>query len=216
MKNRNLILITITVLIALFVGAAYIYKNNQTQKLIALAKEKAILFERPYSFVLGNKDAKVQLVEFFDPACETCALFHPYVKEIMKKYDGEIKLVLRYAPFHQNSNHAVKMLEGARAQGKFMETLEFMFDTQKYWVQHHTVKPEILWQLLGNIKDLDMNEMAKFLKDPKNDEIIIQDLKDAKTLGVTKTPGYIVNGKPLQIFGLDNLIDLIESERSKK
>lgn len=216
MQNKNLIIVSIVILIAIFVGGAYFYKDAQTQKSIALAKEKALLFERPYSYTIGNKDAKVQLVEFFDPACETCAMFHPYVKEILNKNDGEIRLVLRYAPFHQNSNHAVKMLEGAREQGKFMEVLEFMFATQRYWVQHHVVKPEVLWQGLGSIKGLDMAKLAEFLKDPKNDEVIIQDLKDAKTLGVTKTPGYIVNGKPLQIFGLDNLIDLIESERTKK
>ena len=216
MQNKNTIVISIIVLIATFIGGAYFYKDAQTKKSIALAKEKALLFERPYSYTIGSKDAKVQLVEFFDPACGTCAMFHPYVKEILKKYDGEIKLVLRYAPFHKNSNHAVKMLEGARQQGMFMEVLEFMFATQKYWIDHHVVKPEVLWQGLGNIKGLDMAKLAEFVKDPKNDAPIIQDLEDAKTLGVTKTPGYIVNGKPLQNFGLDNLIDLIESERTKK
>ena len=52
---------------------------------IKMSEEQSSLFQRDYSFVIGNEDAKVQLVEFFDPACETCALFHPHVKEIMKK-----------------------------------------------------------------------------------------------------------------------------------
>lgn len=214
MKNKNIIIISILVIIALFAGGAYYYKNEQTNKSLALAKEQALLFERPYSYVLGKKDAKVQLVEFFDPACETCVIFHPYTKQILKKYDGEVKLVFRYAPFHKNSDFAVRILEGAREQGKFIETLEVMFITQKYWVQHHVVKPEILWQIMSKTK-LDMKKLEVAVKNPKTDLIINQDLADAKTLGVKKTPGYIVNGRPLQDFGLENLVKLIEEERTK-
>ncbi len=39
-----------------------------------------------------------------------------------------------------------------------------------------------------------------------------QDLADAKTLNVQKTPGFFVNGKPLQEFGSRQLQVLIESE----
>lgn len=212
MQNKKVVLISIVVLIAIFLGGGYAYKNAQSEKSIAMAKEQSLLFERPHSLVVGNKDAKVQLVEFFDPACGTCAQFHPYVKDLLKKKNGKVKLVLRYAPFHENSNYAVKMLEGAREQGLFMETLEFMFDNQKYWIEHHVVNPRTLWSLLTKVEGLDMEKLGLFMNDPKADLIIKQDLEDAKKLGVTKTPGYIVNGKPLQQFGLKNLIDLVESE----
>lgn len=212
MKNKSLILVSLAVLLAIFVAGGYLYNKSQSEKTIALAKEQSLLFERPYSMVVGNKDAKVQLVEFFDPACQTCAQMHPYVKEILKKYNGDVKLVLRYAPFHKNSNYAVKMLLGAKEQGKFMETLEFMFATQKYWIEHHVVQHNRLWNLLSNVKGLDMEKLAVYMNNPKGDEIINQDLLDAKKLKQTKTPGYIVNGKPLQQFGLENLIELINSE----
>ncbi len=212
MQNKSTILISIVVLVALFFGASYFYNQTQTQKSVTLSKEQALLFERPHSYIVGNKDAKVQLVEFFDPACGTCAYFHPHIKDIVKKYDGDVKLVLRYAPFHKNSHYAVKMLEGAREQGKFMEVLEFMFVTQSMWIDHHEVKPQVLWNTLSKIKGLDMNRLSIYMNTTKADAIIKQDLEDAAALNVTKTPGYIVNGKPLQEFGLDNLIELIESE----
>lgn len=211
-QNKNKILISFIVLIALFFAGAYVYKTKQSDKSLALSKEKAQLFQRPYSYTVGNKNAKVQLVEFFDPACETCALFHPYIKDMLKKYDGELKLVLRYAPFHKNSFYAVQMLEGAREQGKFMETLELLFATQKYWTIRHEVKPKIIWQILSKMKILDMEKLAAYINSKKAEAIIKQDLEDAKTLNVTKTPGYIVNGKPLQEFSLDNLKELIKSE----
>lgn len=212
MQNKKIVLISIISLIVLFVGGGYLYKSNETKKYEAMSKEQAKLFQRDYSMVVGNKDAKLQLVEFFDPACETCAQFHPLVKDIMKKNEGQIKLVLRYAPFHKNSFYAVKMLEGAREQGKFMEALEFMFSTQKYWVKHHEVQFNALWKMLFNVKGLDMEKLAKFMQDKKADARIQQDLKDAEALGATKTPSYFVNGKPLQTFGLEPLIELINSE----
>lgn len=212
MQNKKVVLISIIVLVAVFIGGIYAYKNEEMKKSVALAKEQALLFERPHSVVVGNKDAKVQLVEFFDPACETCAQFHPYVKDLLKKHEGKVKLVLRYAPFHENSNYAVKMLLGAKEQGKFMETLDFLFATQRYWINGHTVNPRALWNLLPKIDGLDMEKLGKYMNEPEGDEIIKQDLADAEKLNQTKTPGYIVNGKPLQTFGLQNLIDLVESE----
>lgn len=212
MQNKKLVLISIIVLIAIFVSGGVYYKNSQSEKMVAMAKEQALLFQRPHSLVIGNENAKVQLVEFFDPACETCAIFHPKVKSFIKENEGKIKLVLRYAPFHENSNYAVKMLEGAREQGLFMETLEFMYETQRYWISGHSVDPQKLWGMLGNVKGLDYEKLVKFMNDPKADAIIKQDLEDAATLNATKTPGFFVNGKPLQTFGWDNLVTLINSE----
>ncbi len=212
MQNKKVVLVSIVILIAIFIGGAYTYKNSQSEKLSKMSKEQAELFQRPYSLVIGNKDAKVQLVEFFDPACGTCADFHFRVKKLMKEKEGDIKLVLRYAPFHQNSNYAVKMLEGAREQGLFMETLTFMFGTQVNWIDHHVVNPQKLWRILSQVKGLDMEKLGKFMNDPKADEIIRQDLADADTLKADKTPAFFVNGKPLQTFGWQNLVDLIESE----
>lgn len=212
MQNKNIVAISLALLLGLFFVAGYFYQTAQNEKSIALSKEQALLFERPHSFVVGNKDAKVQLVEFFDPACGTCAVFHPHVKDILNQYKGKVKLVLRYAPFHKNANYAIHMLEGAREQGKFMEVLDFIFATQQHWINQHVVNPDRLWQLLSQIKGLDMDKLAKYMRSEKGEAIVKQDLEDAKTLNVTKTPGYIVNGKPLQNFSLDNLKALVKSE----
>ena len=92
MQNKKMVLISIIVLIAIFISGGIYYKNSQSEKMIAMAKEQALLFQRPHSLVIGNEHAKVQLVEFFDPACETCAIFHPKVKAFMKENEGKIKV----------------------------------------------------------------------------------------------------------------------------
>ena len=208
MENKKVALIAIFSLLLVFIGGFYAYKNNESSKYETMAKEKAALYERPYSYSIGPKDAKVTLVEFFDPACATCAQFHPYVKEIMAENKNDIRLVLRYATFHKNSNYAVKMLEGAREQGKFAETLEFMFKTQRYWIDGHTVNAQKLWSMLAKT-GLDMEKLSKAMENPKYDEIVRQDLADAAALGATQTPSYFVNGKPLVSFGLNQLKELI-------
>ncbi len=211
MQNKKVVLASIVILFVAFLGGAYFYKSNQSKKIETMSKEQALLFQRPYSLVIGNEDAKVQLVEFLDPACGTCALFYPKVKELMKKHEGKIKLVVRYAPFHQNSNYAVKMLEGAREQNKFSETLELMFASQRYWTNNHVVEPQLLWRILPKA-GLDMEKLNEFMNSSKADEIIKQDLADIQKLGIDKTPSFFVNGKPLQVFGWDNLVKLVESQ----
>jgi len=214
MKNKKIVLFSILTLLIVFVGLGYQYNKNQSEKLTTLSEEKAMLFKRDYSYTIGPDDAKVQLVEFFDPACETCAQFHPYVKEIMKENEGKIQLVLRYAPFHNGSDKVVAMLEATKKQNMFMKTLELSFAIQPYWASHGTPKLGVLWGALPKI-GLDMDKLVEDMKDPKIRGIIAQDLADGKVLGATKTPSYYVNGRPLQQFGLQQLKDLINEELNK-
>lgn len=212
MQNKKVVLVSLIVLILLFLGGGYIYKDNQEKQLSLNTKQNYSALVRESSFILGNKNAKVELVEFFDPACETCAQMHPITKDIMKKNEGNIKLVLRYAPFHKGSVDVVRMLEATKEQGKFLEILELLFVTQNFWTVNHVVDLDKVWGVLVTSKLLDMDKLVEDMKDPKIIEIVKQDIEDAKTLKANKTPAYYVNGKPLQVFGVENLIDLINSE----
>ncbi|MGM0655581.1 MAG: DsbA family protein, partial [Thermodesulfobacteriota bacterium] len=124
------------------------------------------------------------------------------------------KLVLRYAPFHHGADGFVKILEAAGNQGKYWETLSVMFKTQSMWASHSNYRPERLWKFLPEA-GLDIEQLKKDMNDPALDDIIAQDLADATTLNVRKTPGFFVNGKPLEPFGSKQLIRLITSELDK-
>ena len=63
-------------------------------------------------------------MEFFDPSCEACRAFYPIVKSLVNSSFGQVRLVVRYAPLHQGSDTAVKILEAAREQGKYWQALE--------------------------------------------------------------------------------------------
>ncbi|MBE9520176.1 MAG: thioredoxin domain-containing protein, partial [Proteobacteria bacterium] len=121
------------------------------------------------------------------------------------------KLVLRYAPFHDGADSFVKILEAAKKQGKYWETLDVMYKSQPYWASHSNPQPQRIWQFLPQA-GLDIERIKKDMNDPAIAKLIAQDIADAKTLNVRKTPGYFVNGKPLQTFGYRQLRYLIESE----
>ncbi len=201
------------VLVFVFAFATSFYNAKQTEKFGFMAQENASLFVRNHSQTIGSDDAKVYLVEFMDPACETCAAFDPFVKQMMATNPGKIKLVLRYAPFHDGADTFVKILEAAKRQGKYWETLEVMYKSQQYWASHSNPQPQRIWQYLPKA-GLDIERIKKDMNDPAIAQLIAQDLADAKTLNVHKTPGYFVNGKPLQNFGYRQLQQLVQSEIS--
>ena len=203
--------LTCVLLVLAFIGGSSYYKGQQAEKFGFLAQKNAELFVRDHSPTLGSDDAKVFIVEFMDPACETCAAFEPFIKQAMAANPGKIKLVLRYAPFHDGADNFVKILEAARIQGKFWETLEVMFKTQHIWASHHNYQPERLWEVLPRV-GLDIERIKEDMHSPAIAKIIAQDMADVKTLNVQKTPGYFVNGRPLQQFGYRQLAQLIQSE----
>ena len=214
MKKKFIVLISIVFLILLFVVGVNVYRSHQAKKYEFMAQENASTFVREYSQTLGSDDAKVYLIKFSDPACETCSAFHPFVKKLMAANPGKIKLVIRYAPFHDGADYFVKILEASKRQGKFWETLDIMYKTQRHWASHHNPQPQRIWQFLPRA-GLDLEKIRADMRDPEIAAIIQQDLADVKTLNVRKTPGFFVNGKPLPSFGYQQLQDLVESEIKK-
>ena len=195
----------------LFIIATHVYQTQQAQKLDFLAREDAEVFVRPHSPILGNPDARVTLVEFMDPACETCAAFSPFVKKLMDDNPGKVRLVLRYAPFHDGADDFVRILEAAGNQGKYWETLDIMYKSQDHWASHQNPQPHLLWDFVA-MAGVDLDTVRSDMSETRIQRILEQDIADARALNVTKTPGFFVNGKPLTTFGFKQLQQLVESE----
>jgi protein-disulfide isomerase len=177
------------------------------------AAELAAL-QRPHAATIGDPAASVHIVEFLDPACETCAQFYPLVKNIMKDHPRDIRLSVRLVPFHRNSDIAVKALEAAKLQDKFWSLLERLLATQGSWTIAHRVDPERLWAVLRST-ELDVARLPADMESPGVLQSIALDMQDAKTLKVTATPEYFVNGRGLPEFGFDHLRRLIGDELGK-
>ncbi|WP_455220775.1 DsbA family protein [Kaarinaea lacus] len=202
-------------LLIVFAIAVLVYNEKKGDELSEAASKNASLLIRDYSPKIGPADAKVTIVEFFDPACGTCKAFYPFVKQIMAANPGRINLVLRYLPLHKGSDYVVKLLEAARLQNKFWETLEVIYQTQEDWASHQNPQPEKLWSLLRG-SGLDLSKARENMASSTIAQRIQQDLADARQLQVNKTPGFFVNGKPLVQFGSDQLVQLVNEEVRNK
>ena len=213
MKKPTIIIASALVVALAFGGGAYYYKAQQAQEISKLAGAEESVFIRAASPSLGAESAKVQIVEFFDPACEACRKMYPYVKSLMRTHDGKLRLTLRYATFHKGSDYVVKVLEAARMQGQDMywKSLEVILANQGTWAEHGRPNPELVWDYLGGT-GLDIQKAKKDLNDPRIEALLKQDAKDLAMLKVNKTPSFFVNGKPLTEFGPNPLRSLVENE----
>lgn len=209
MKQKTLFILSAVILLLVFAGATLFYTSDkQEQATEAVALNQANLV-RMHSPTLGSAEAKVLIVEFFDPACETCRAFYPFIKELMAAHPDRVRLAMRYTPFHEGSDHAVKVLEAARRQGKYWETLEALYAAQETWVIHHRVEPDRMWDALSGV-GLDMERVRQDMNAPEIAALVAQDMADAETLKVTKTPEFFVNGRPMPSFGYEQLQTLVE------
>jgi protein-disulfide isomerase len=209
MKAKSFFITAAIVLAAAIGGGWMFYGNGAAGEANAAQKQEALV--RMHSQALGRAEAGVQLVEFFDPACGTCAEFYPLVKKMLSENREDIRLVLRYAPFHPGSDQVVKALEATRRQGKFWPALESLLESQPQWVIQHHAQPDLIWGPLERA-GVDIQRVKADMQSPEIARIVAQDMADANTLNVSATPEYFVNGRPLPSFGYQQLRKLVDEE----
>jgi protein-disulfide isomerase len=207
-KRNILILVAAAVMVGGFVIAMLAFESREMSDAQSTAKLNSSNLVREYSPMAGNADARVTIVEFFDPACGTCRAFHPIVKNILRDNPGKVNLVVRYLPLHPGSADVVKILEAARLQGKFWEALETAYATQAEWAINHQAYPDLFWRSISSV-GLDPEQVSRDMQSPAVSQNIQQDTEDGQVLGVDKTPGFFVNGKPLVEFGQIQLLRLV-------
>lgn len=210
--NRKLIVVSAGLLAVLaFLLGAYFYSEQKNQKITPVVADNREALVRQHSPVYGNPAAKVTIVEFFDPACESCKAFYPIVKTLVNANFGRVNLVLRYAAFHKVSPEAVTILEAAKKQNAYWPVLEAMLAAQHVWASDENPKPELIWDYIKGT-GIDIARAKADMNDPRFAQILKQDMADVATLKVTGTPTFFVNGKPLTVFGPDQLKALVGKE----
>ncbi len=168
-------------------------------------------YVRRHSPVIGPVNAPVTIVEFFDPSCEACRAFYPIVKQIMAQYPNDVRLVLRYTPLHQGSDEAVRILETARRQNVFETVLEALLAQQPQWAVHGSPQLDRAWTIAAGA-GLDVTQARSGMMAPAITAVLTQDIADATSLGISGTPTFFVNERPLPSFGPQQLYDLVRAE----
>ncbi len=209
MNQKTIFLLVTGILVLAFILATVIFRSHQASTQNAFINQNQAVVERQSAPLKGPLDARVTIVEFFDPACETCRDFYPLLKKFISQYPGKVRVMMRFAPLHPGSDQVVKMLEAAHQQGKFWPALEALFNSQDKWIMNHTSQPMRALNILNSL-DIDQQKLAADMNSPEIARIIQQDIQDSQTLNVRATPEFFVNGKPMPSFGYEQLSQLVK------
>ncbi|MAB54111.1 MULTISPECIES: thioredoxin domain-containing protein [unclassified Marinobacter] len=207
MRTRTLVISLVLICLVIFAAAFVYYDRSQGTNEPAVVGKTPLV--RDYSPVVGPEGAQVTIVEFFDPSCEGCRAMYPYVKQIMAAYPDKVRLVLRYVLFHKGSEEAVRILETAREQGAYEPVLDAVMEAQPQW--HDDPGVTAAWDAAESA-GLNVEAARAGMNSPEIDGIIQQDAADVKSVGISGTPTFYVNGEKLNRLGPQELYDLVTSK----
>lgn len=161
----------------------------------------------------GPDHAAVTIVEFSDFECPFCSRAKNVVDDVMKKYDGKVRLVFRQFPlgFHQHAKKAAEAALCAHAQGKFWQVHDAMFADQKNLDLESLKK-------VAKAQGLDTAAFDKCLESDASGKLLAEDMADGQKAGVTGTPAFFINGimlsgaQPIEEFSRVIDAELTESK----
>ena len=159
------------------------------------------LFNANTSPYLGSENAPITLVEFGDYQCFFCNKFyHETEGSILKNYieTGKVKMIFKdFTIIGPDSVSAAHASHCANDQGKFWEYHDTLYNN---WAGENNG-----WASLDNLTkfandiQLDQETFVKCMNDGKYQQQVTANNNDARTLGLTGTPGFFVIGPDNQI-----------------
>jgi len=169
---------------------------------------------------LGNKDAKVTIIEFADLRCPFCERFFTDTEQqLMKNYvdTGKAKFVFRqYAFLGPASTTAANAAECANDQGKFWEFHDYMYKNQPSESDTSMYTTDKLTEIAGTL-GMNTDQFQSCLSTNKDADKASADLTEGQKVGVTGTPTIFINGTP--VVGAQpyaTFQQLIDQELAKK
>ncbi len=213
--NRQTLVFGTAIIATMVFIAGWFYVQRSATPLVENAAPSGSALIRAHAPILGPEDAPVTIVEFFDPACEACRAMHPVLSDIRKRYPQQVRIVMRYAAFHDGSDIAVRILETARLQNKFEPVLEALLAAQPQWADHAGAKLDIAWAAAAKA-GLDVDKARAQMDSDAIDNVLKQDALDVDTVGVRQTPTFFVDGRPLLNFGAEPLMDMVRLQVEAK
>ena len=147
------------------------------------------------SYVLGNPDALVTVVEFSDFQCPFCQRGGNTAKELQKKYPNDVRIVFKHFPlaFHKEAPAASRAALAAGEQGKFWEMHDMLFSNFKNFKSNAS---DMKGYTAGFAKELglDVDKFKADFDNPKYGEVIKADQALGAKVGVRGTPHFFING----------------------
>jgi len=226
--NNNLFLPLSVIIAGLIIAGAIIFTNSKNisrQQAAQLLPNNNLVVQNPQEqntptkaefnitrddHIRGDFNAPITLVEFSDFECPFCARHFPTLNEILREYQGKVRLVYKHfpLPFHPNAQKAAEASECAAEQGKFWEYHDKLFEN---FSEGYSLEKFKQWA-----KDLglDSDRFDNCLNSGKYSQKVQKDIQEGNQKGVEGTPATFVNGQlisgalPYEVFKqiIDNLL----------
>jgi protein-disulfide isomerase len=147
--------------------------------------------------VTGAQDAKVTIVEYSDFQCPYCSNAHVTVKDLLKQYEGKIKVAYKHLPLTNIHNWAEEAAIASVCVHKqkpeaFWKLSDYFFTNQKA-ITKETLGAKV--QEFSTQEALNHDELKKCMADPASKQQVTADSAEAGALGLGSTPSFIVNGR---------------------
>ena len=176
----------------------------------ALADRSKDLVDDPGSYVGGNPDGDITLVEFFDYQCGYCKRVHPTVRRLLEE-DGNIRFVYKEFPIlGPASVYAARAAIASRAQGKYLEFHNTL-------MEHKGPLSKAVVLKTAERVGLDSDKLAKDIDLQAADADRVMELNYglAEDLDINGTPAFVVGGTVIRgAADLASLKDAIANSRA--
>jgi protein-disulfide isomerase len=140
----------------------------------------------------GVATATVTIVEFSDFQCPFCKRVVPTIDQLMKEYDGRVRLVFKDLPLpsHEMARPAHEAARCAAETGKFWAYHDRLFQEQPAFERRDLIRYAV-------DLDIDRASFVKCLEDRRYAAVVEGDVSQARSLGINGTPSFLINGRPL-------------------
>jgi protein-disulfide isomerase len=141
----------------------------------------------------GPADAPITIVEFSDFQCSYCKRVLNVLNEVLERYPNQVKLAFRDFPIVTIHPHAQKAAEAAHCaaeQGKFWEFHDLLFEKQD-------AIPTTNFADHAKALGLEVTPFQACLDSRKHQEKVERHYAAGVKAGVSGTPAFFINGRPL-------------------
>jgi protein-disulfide isomerase len=141
----------------------------------------------------GAEKAAVTMVKFEDFQCPYCKTVQPRFLELLKKYDGKIRIVHKDLPLEEIHPQARQAAEAARCAG----------DQGKFWEYHDKLYERSPKASVDDLKayakelGLEVSGFDRCIASGRFRAAVQKDLMEGAALGLTGTPAFFINGREL-------------------
>ena len=201
--------IAIPIIFGLVIGFFLIDDDSNIDQESAIFTKDKLLKNSPP--IIGEKNAKITILEFGDYQCTFCHKFHQQtLDDIKKSYIDTGVVNFTYKDLPVNGAASVLAAEAAfcaEEQNKYWEYHNMLFDN---WAGERTgwVTDKSLLNFAKE-SNLDINQFMECMKNHKYYQKVNENQEFAKSVGINATPSFL-------IFSDDKLVRIIGAQQIEK